>query len=449
MDLEASLKLLDLSSDATIDDANQAYADLHRMIDRFHRQPDKDLRGDRKEDMQLLACAYEKAVACLSDPTRSQGVDVSMDAPSVVPRPRSTDLHFTINFPSDGDAPADAEVATTPADPDVDTVEEADSITSRRLVEAQSRLPVAQQAVNEATTRATMAKGRHERARQASIHAAVAATSARTRAALLEIEAKRVMDDAIAQAKNARNRFGQARQAARQARVAGRKAQEQVGRVRTMEEAAAVEAAAAEKALRKSKADLQALTHTVITTRRRLKQLRDSVADTGGAAPEDGALESDAVEADRDCRCDLPDGETDERRQLLQDLLEIEAFLKQRKRHSAALPDRGSDPTDSGCPTIERRQHDRLTYPNAMRPCLAIGARRIAILDLSAAGMRLAVDPTAVPSRIVRGVIEFIGHPPVKVTGKVVRQDPRGLGLRLATRIGSRIIDRERRGLIG
>ena len=38
MGLDASLKLLDLSPDATIDDANQAYTYLHQMVDLFHRE---------------------------------------------------------------------------------------------------------------------------------------------------------------------------------------------------------------------------------------------------------------------------------------------------------------------------------------------------------------------------------------------------------------------------
>lgn len=106
MGLEASLKLLDLPPDATIDDANQAYAYLHSMVDVFHQDDGAGNRGDRREDMELLTCAYEKAVAYLSD----RHPPSAAIAPS--PRaggggPESTDLHFTINFNADttGDTP--------------------------------------------------------------------------------------------------------------------------------------------------------------------------------------------------------------------------------------------------------------------------------------------------------------------------------------------------------
>jgi hypothetical protein len=67
MGLEASLKLLDLPPDATIEDANQAYTYLHQMIDLFHQDSGADNQGDRQEDIELLTCAYEKAVGFLSD----------------------------------------------------------------------------------------------------------------------------------------------------------------------------------------------------------------------------------------------------------------------------------------------------------------------------------------------------------------------------------------------
>ena len=57
MGLEASLKLLDLPPDATVDDANQAYDNLHGMIDRFHLEAGAGERGDRQEDLELLVWA--------------------------------------------------------------------------------------------------------------------------------------------------------------------------------------------------------------------------------------------------------------------------------------------------------------------------------------------------------------------------------------------------------
>jgi hypothetical protein len=82
-----------------------------------------------------------------------------------------------------------------------------------------------------------------------------------------------------------------------------------------------------------------------------------------------------------------------------------------------------------------------------MRPLFSIDNRLIPILDLSSAGMRLGPDDALARMRIVRGIIAFADQPPIKVAGKVVRQDDSGLGLRLVTRIGNRILEKERRRL--
>ena len=58
--------------------------------------------------------------------------------------------------------------------------------------------------------------------------------------------------------------------------------------------------------------------------------------------------------------------------------------------------------------------------------------------------MRLEPNAAMTDSCIVRGVITFHSRSPMKVTGKVVRQDDAGLGLKLVTRIGRRLLDQER-----
>ena len=149
MGLEASLKLLDLSPDATIDDANQAYAYLHQMVDLFHQDGGDKERGNRQEDMDLLTCAYEKAVAYISgrDPSvAASAADTSRS--SVVTAPEATDLHFTINFSGDADKDSSNHADTRLPEPNNQTVEEAISITARSLKHAESELPGVQDATD-------------------------------------------------------------------------------------------------------------------------------------------------------------------------------------------------------------------------------------------------------------------------------------------------------------
>jgi len=125
-------------------------------------------------------------------------------------------------------------------------------------------------------------------------------------------------------------------------------------------------------------------------------------------------------------------------------LLEIEASLNARKRDPRPDQDNGDALPGAVEPNAERRQHHRVIYPVDQCPLLSIDGLTIPILDLSTAGMRLEPDAAMVSSHIVRGVIAFPSRSPVKVTGKVVRQDDAGLGLKLVTRIGNRILDQER-----
>ena len=445
MGLEASLKLLDLPPDATVDDANQAYGDLHRMIDLFHQDAGAGDRGDQQEDLDLLVCAYEKAVAYLSDrdPNNGPASSNAPSRPSVFDGAPSTDLHFTINVSAEADSdPSTGDLPSLP-EPNARNVEDAISITSRRMQQTESALPVVQQAVESATAALDAANRRYERARQASLTAVVSAATAKNRAMLLEIEAKRAMQDAITVAEKARNRVVAARQTAKDAAVEANKARKQVSRVKKSEETAAAEAVCAEDRLEKERVRLKALTHTLVETRSRMRMFQETTA-----TPEKQDADVDVYPAgmseDRFPSSQAVGDETSARQQIMSDLLEIEASLNARKQDPNPVQVNGAVLTAAAEPNLERRQHHRVIYPVDQCPLLSIDGRTIPVLDLSTAGMRLETDAVMAGSRIVRGVVAFPNRPPLKVTGKVVRQDDAGLGLKLMTRIGDRILDQER-----
>ena len=445
MGLEASLKMLDLPPDATVDDANQAYGYLHRMIDLFHQDADAGERGDRQEDLDLLVCAYEKAVAYLSDrdPQNTPALSIAPSRSSVVDGSSSTDLHLTINVSAEADnGPSPGDVPSLP-EPDARTVEDAISITSRRMQQTESALPVVQQAVESAAAALEAASRRYERSRQASLTASVSAASAKNRAMLLEIEAKRVMQDAIAMAEKARNRVAAARQAAKDAAAEADKARKQANRVKKSEETAAAEAVCAEDRLEEENVRLKALTHTLVEARSRMRMFRDTTAaieqQDAGADIHPSAMSGDGSPA-----AQAVGGEPSARQQIMSDLLEIEASLNARKRESMPAQVDGAELSGAAGPNAERRQHHRVIYSGDRCPRLSIDGRTFPILDLSSAGMRLEPDAAMVDLRLVRGVIAFPNRSPVKITGKVVRQDDAGMGLKLVTRIGNRILDQER-----
>ncbi len=445
MGLEASLKLLDLPPDATVDDANQAYGYLHRMIDLFHQDAGAGDRGDRQEDLDLLACAYEKAVDHLSDrdPDNAPASSIAAFRSSVVDGSPSTDLHFTINVSAE--AENDSPLGDTPAlpEPNARTVEDAISITSRRMQQTESALPVVQQAVESAAAALDAAKHRYEQSKQASLTAVVSAVSAKNRAMLLEIEAKRAVQGAIAVAEKARDRVVAAKQAAKEAAAEADKARKQASRVKKSEETAAAEAVCAEDRLEKEKVRLKALTHTWVETRSRMRMFADTTATMENQDAEVDRHPS-AMSEDRFHSNQAVDGETSLRQQIMSDLLEIEASLNARNRDPMPLQVSGTTLPGAAEPTTERRQHHRVTYPADQCPRLSIDGRTIPVLDLSTAGIRLQPDAVMAGLRLVRGVIAFPSRSPVKVTGKVVRQDETGLGLKLVTRIGNHILDQER-----
>jgi len=445
MGLEASLKLLDLPPDANVDDANQAYGYLHRMIDLFHQDAGAGERGDRQEDLDLLVCAYEKAVAYLSDRDANNG-PASSNAPSRSSGSGgapSTDLHFTINVSAEADNdPSEGDVPSLP-EPNARTVEDAISITSRRMQQTESALPVVQQAVESAMAALESANRRYERARQASLTAVVSAATAKNRAMLLEIEAKRAMQDAITVAEKARKRVVAARQTAKDAAAEADKARNQASRVKKSEETAAAEAVCAEDRLEKEKVRLKALTHTLVETRSRMRMFQETTA-TPEQQGADVHVHPAGMSEDRSPSSQAVGEKTSTRQQIMSDLLEIEASLNARKQDPNPVQVNEAALIDAAEPNVERRQHHRVIYPVDQCPLLSIDGLTIPVLDLSSAGMRLETDAAMAGSRIVRGVIVLPNRPPLKVTGKVVRQDDAGLGLKLVTRIGDRILDQER-----
>lgn len=445
MGLEASLKLLDLPPDATIEDANQAYTYLHQMIDLFHQDSGADNQGDRQEDIELLTCAYEKAVGFLSDrdPRRTPSPATVPSGSSDNEGPESTDLHFTINFNRDAVENSVPGAAAPLPEPNTRTVEKAVSITTRRLRQAELALPGAQQAVESATAAVDSAKRQHESAKQASMDAVVAAKCAKSRALLLEIEAKRAMATAIAVAEKARDRVVAARRAAQDARAEAGKAREQVSRIRQSEETAAAEAVCAEDRLEKEKDRLKALTHTLIEGRERMRMFQEPTAAVETQTPEARMPSLAHSPADPLFLPDAAGSETAAREQILSDLLEIEASLNGRAQTAIPVADNADTSAGADDPAAERRRHPRLIYPSDRRPLLSMGGRSIPISDLSTAGMRLETDHDMDAPRIVRGAITFAGQRPLPITGKVVRADEQGLGLRLVTRIGDHILERE------
>ena len=435
MGLEASLKMLDLAPDATIEDANQAYADLHQMIDRFHKDAENSNRGSREEDMELLTCAYEKAIAYLSDPSASVAAasdDFSANSSRVDGTP--TDLHFTINFPEGGNTTPKVPGGIRLPEPDDSTVDDAISITERRMRQANEALPGVQEAVDAAASELDAAGRRHAHAKQARINAVVAAKSARSRALLLEIEAKRTMDEAIAAAEKARDQVAAARKAARQAKEEAQTARQEAARIRQSEETAAAEVICAQDRLEQKKAQLKTLTHGLLQTRNQMKMLQDATRTTS-------IMHATTVSS----LDDQPDEDPDaDRKQVLSDLLEIEAFLQSGKPQTTIKNNRTQAVSNGVQTDVERRRHPRMAYPPGSYPVLSAGGRSIPVLDVSSAGLRLKADNALAGQRIVRGSLTLGDGQLVKVAGKVVRSDDRDMGVKLVTRIGRRLLDQER-----
>ncbi|MBC2710290.1 MAG: hypothetical protein HGJ94_04615, partial [Desulfosarcina sp.] len=209
-------------------------------------------------------------------------------------------------------------------------------------------------------------------------------------------------------------------------------------------ESAEAAVAAANRQHEKAKARLKALTHTLVETRSQMKMFHETTAEIEAQDSVERIHSPAAMPDDRFPSPQAAGREASARQQILSDLLEIEASLNARKRDSMQADVNGAVFPGTAGRISEKRQHHRVIYPLNQRPLLSIDNRTIPIFDLSTAGMRMGPDAALARSRIVRGVIAFAGRPAVNITGKVVRQDDRSLGLRLATRIGNHILDQER-----
>ena len=436
MGLESSLRLLDLPMEATIDDVNAAYERLHRMIDQYYQDAGAAEQGERQADMDLLALAYENAVAYLS----GQDDDDPL-APEPMPassRRRGADLRI-VNLPAE--EPEDEEIETVSSLPDsnIETVEAALAVISQRLHETEAALPDAQRDVDSATTALEAANRHHERVRQESINTIVAAKSAKIRALLLEIEAKRAMEKAVAIAEKARARVTAAKRMAKEAKTEAEKARQEVGRLKASEESAAAEALNAEKQLEAAKGRLKTLTNNLMETRKRIRLSQDVIETESGIER--------LLEGTGDLLAASSSDTTlaAERQKIINDLTEIENSLNgSKERPVAARRTVGPNRQRIARDTAEKRSDFRIVYPADQRPVFSIDGRTMPVLDLSSAGMRLKISEDRSCPRIMRGVIGFNDRPPLKVTGRVVRQGQGSVGLRLVTRIGNHVLDQER-----
>jgi hypothetical protein len=399
--------------------------------------------------MDLLTCAYEKAVAYFSDQDLRSSISAdSSRQSSIADGSESTGLHFTLNFTADADQKKNTGDLPSLPEPNNQTVEDAISITTRCLHQTESALPDAKRLVESATAAVEAANRRHEWAKQASMNAVVAAKSAKTMALLLDIEAKRAAEDATAMVEKARARAVAAKQTAEDAMAAATKAKSQANRVRKSEETAAAEAVCAQDHLEKEKARLKALTHTLVEARNRMKMFQGAISKTEVQNLATPVHSPATTSNDQSFTNSVPGRPTAARQQVMTDLLDIESSLSGGRQTTNSVG-KGNTLADSDGPSHERRTYDRISYPYNQRPTFSIDGIKIPILDLSNTGMRLEADEGMTCPRIVRGAIAFAGRPPVKVTGKVIRQDDHGFGLKLVTRIGNHILDQERFRLSG
>ena len=436
MGLEASLRLLDLPMDATLEDANVAYARLHQMIEQYYDDAGVEEQGERQSDMDLLSLAYENAVAHLSE--KAETTSGLFDEDESLPRRRVTDLRV-VNFPGKNAAHDSIETVSSLPGTNIETVEAALAVISQRLHESEAALPEAQRAVDAATAALESANRRHEGVRQESINTIVAAKSAKIRALLLEIEAKRAMEKAVAIAAKARDRVSAAKRMAREAKLEAEKARQEVDRLKTAEESAAADALRAEKQLENAKGRLKSLTNNLMETRKRIRLSQD-VADS------ESGLEQLLQGTDDLFSVSSTGHETTaERQRIISDLTQIEHSLNHAKgKNPNAHGSAGSNQWQVPRSTNDKRRDYRIVYPTGHRPVFSMDGHSMHVLDLSSAGMRLKGKDGFNCPRIMRGVIDFNDRPPVKVTGRVVHQKNGDVGLRLVTRIGNHVLNQER-----
>ena len=436
--LDACLALLGLTHGATIDEANQAYASYHRMIDLFHRDNHAD-QSDRQEDLEFLACAYEKAVSYLSDPhpPLEQAVSTQIDEDD---RP-AADLHFTLTVADTAeDEPVNEEMELV-AHPNKKTVENAVSIISRRMKEAEVALRGAREAVEVATAELDKASNRLEKNKKARLEAEIVAEAASSRAVLLDIEAQRATEEAVAVAQKVRDQLSETRKAGKKAKLEADNARDRIKQFTSAEETAAAEAVCAQDRLEKAKKQLKSITHVIVEARSQLRMFEDY-------GNQSGRLRSQTESTNTKSKATVKeDGQTGEREKMMADLLEIENALTNRSNPDTSNDDNRQAQTDVIPNVQERRQHERLYYLDEACPIFTFEGEEIPVLDLSQSGMRLDLDSVVGKSNLVRGDLLFENLPSMKIAGRIVHQNEQGVGLRLVTRIGNHILDQERRRL--
>jgi hypothetical protein len=447
---ETSLQLLHLSTGASIEDAYSAYTELQQEISRFHDASEGESGAGFQEDMALLTCAYESAVTFLSENSQSC-ITVSDRGDS---RPfLNTDLQSTVD-PSDAKRAKPAEWDKSAAGDgifrhaDHRTVEEAIAITTRRLNEAESAMPGAQEAVNTAKRLVEKARKRVETAKQANLNTIISAKSAKIRALLLDVEAKKAEKAAHTVAEKARERAVAARKAAEDARQLVDRERQQVIRAKKSEEAATAEVICAEDRMERELLRLKSLEQKLLETRNCMRMFRDT---------------TDAFEGDRRKDADhrlvntsdlnALGGESNAdgkgvHEPLLAELQQVEVFDDIDNPQTPSESVGETDKENGTDRENERRRYPRIVYPLSRQPNFTIDDHSIPVLDLSSKGMRLGFTE-GMDRRIVRGAIDFPGDEPLSLIGRVVRKDSGGMGIKLVTQIGKSVLEKERTRLAG
>ena len=183
------------------------------------------------------------------------------------------------------------------------------------------------------------------------------------------------------------------------------------------------------------------MVHTLVEAKKRVAIFQHRTSSIKGQ----GRLVASLHDANGSTWYDQPSHQTPsesmELAHLSTELDQITASLRKKKKSMSETT--GDSAVSKRCdPAYEKRKHPRITYPNGAGPVFSTEGQFLPILDLSEVGMRLDGGGDVLRG-ILRGTIDFTDHPPVRVTGKVVRSDYSGTGLRLVTRLGNHILDRE------
>jgi hypothetical protein len=448
---EASLQLLHLSKDASIDDVHRAYADLHHEISCFHRESGEDSQLDFKEDVELLTCAYECAVSYLSNPADNEDTDDENDCTiaSISGGASQTKIDLPINRDDEksiwGGLPSEI-LSSNQADQR--TVEEAMIITSRRLRETESAIPGAQEAVNAAMRAMEKAKQRVESAKQANLNTMISAKSAKIRALLLDVEAKKAEKNAHAVAERARARAVAAKKVAEEARQQVDQVKKQVIRAKKSEEAATADVICAEDRMEREMLRLKSLEQKLLETRNCMRMFQETTSAIRGY-DNTGADHCQAGSGRCKGSSEKANGVDETTQdQILSELQHVEVFDDLESQAVASKPIETSSLQGEKKLETDRRRFPRIVYPANRHPIFTVGDKSIPVLDLSPKGIRL--DATDGMNRgIVRGSIDFPDQGSIHVAGRVIRNNAQGIGIKLVTRVSNRVLEKEKTRLVG